>query len=476
MSILALHSSSIIAGERLINCLVEGTLIAVFISLLFRLKMFSDSATRFSIWLAALLAILVLPFIGSAGAAQLSGASSVPHLNVSSQFLLCAFAGWAAISLFGILRICVGLVRLRALRRRAREIEVSELPLEARSILQDSSSRRDVRICVSNEINAPTAVGFIRPAVLMPEWTLSELSGEKLRSVLLHELGHLRRWDDWTNLLQKVLRAIFFFHPAIWWIDSRLCLEREMACDDMVLAATNDARGYAECLVSLAEKSMLRRGVALAVAAVGRVRQMTLRLGRILDQNSRGRVPGVAMASISIFGVVAIAASAHLPMLVVLQEGTPATSALTDTVGALAPVAAKMQLTSASPTRLHANVVPAAMEIRNTPQKSDLKAVKPKAIRSNQRSATVPKPEVIRASLKTANSQTRSQTAWLLIVRTVQPNVSQVPEIVLSEPFSATIVYGADSATCAVTPSAVVTFTVYRSSGAIQSEFVANVI
>ena len=473
MSILALHPSSIIAGERLINCLVEGTLIAVFISLLFRLKMFSDSATRFSIWLAALLAILVLPFIGSAGAAQLSGASSVPHLNVSSQFLLCAFAGWAAISLFGILRICVGLVRLRALRRRAREIEVSELPLEARSILQDSSSRRDVRICVSNEINAPTAVGFIRPAVLMPEWTLSELSGEKLRSVLLHELGHLRRWDDWTNLLQKVLRAIFFFHPAVWWIDSRLCLEREMACDDMVLAATNDARGYAECLVSLAEKSMLRRGVALAVAAVGRVRQMTLRLGRILDQNSRGRVPGVAMASISIFGVVAIAASAHLPMLVILQEGTPATSALTDTVDAVAPLAAKMQLTSAS--QLHADVVPAVMEIRNTPQKSDLKAVKPKAIRSNQRS-TVPKPEVIRASLKTANSQTRSQTAWLLIVRTLQPNVSQVPEIVLSEPFSATIVYGADSATCAVTSSAVVTFTVYRSSGAIQSEFVANVI
>lgn len=472
MSILALHSSSIMAGERLINCLVEGTLIAVFISLLFRLKMFSDSATRFSIWLAALLAILVLPFIGSTGA-QLSGAASAPHLNVSAQSLPCAFAGWAAISLFGILRICVGLVRLRALRRRAREIEVSELPLEARSILQDSSSRRDVRICVSNEINAPTAVGFIRPAVLMPEWTLSELSGEKLRSVLLHELGHLRRWDDWTNLLQKVLRAIFFFHPAIWWIDSRLCLEREMACDDMVLAATNDARGYAECLVSLAEKSMLRRGVALAVAAVGRVRQMTLRLGRILDQNSRGRVPGVAMASISIFGVVAIAASAHLPMLVILQEGTPATSALTDTVDAVAPLAAKMQLTSAS--QLHADVVPAVMEIRNTPQKSDLKAVKPKAIRSNQRS-TVPKPEVIRASLKTANSQTRSQTAWLLIVRTLQPNVSQVPEIVLSEPFSATIVYGADSATCAVTSSAVVTFTVYRSSGAIQSEFVANVI
>src|SRR5581483_32225 len=290
MSILALHSVSLIAGERLINCVVEGTLIALLISLLFRLKLFRDSAIRFSIWLVAMLAILVVPFIASAGASELSGAASAPHLKVSAQFLTCAFAVWAAISLFGTLRICAGVLRLRALRRCARELELSELPLEARSILQEFSSRRDVRICVSNEINAPTAVGFIRPAVLMPEWALSELSGEKLRSVLLHEVGHLRRWDDWTNLVQKVLRAIFFFHPAIWWIDSRLCLEREMACDDIVLAATNDAHAYAECLVSLAERSMLRRGVALAVAAVGRVRQMTLRLGRILDQNSRGRV------------------------------------------------------------------------------------------------------------------------------------------------------------------------------------------
>ena len=475
MNILALPSGPMIAGERLINCVVEGTLIALFISLLFRLKVFRDSATRFSIWLAALLAILVLPFIGSAGAAQLSGAASAPHLNVSAQFFVCAFAVWAAISLFGILRICVGLLRLRVLRRRARELAVSDFPLEARSILQDSSSRRDVRICVSNEINAPTAVGFIRPAVLMPGWTLSELSGEKLRSVLLHELGHLRRWDDWTNLLQKVLRTIFFFHPAVWWIDSRLCLEREMACDDMVLAATNDARGYAECLVSLAEKSMLRRGVALAVAAVGRVRQMTLRLGRILDQNSRGRVPGVAMASISIFGIVAIAASAHLPMLVVLQDGSSSTSAAANKEAAFAPAAAKIQLTSASATEFDAKVIPAVMKVQSSLHESNVK-IKPRALRSSQSARLATTPQAVRASLHTANTRTGSQTAWLLIVRTVQPDTSPIPDMKLLQPFSTIIVCGADSGTCAVASTGVVQFTIYRSSGATRSDFVANVI
>jgi len=65
---------------------------------------------------------------------------------------------------------------------------------------------------------------------------------------LLHEFAHLGRWDDWTNLAQKLVRTIFFFHPAVWWIEKRLSLEREMACDDVVLAETQNPRAYAECL------------------------------------------------------------------------------------------------------------------------------------------------------------------------------------------------------------------------------------
>src|SRR5437762_4116518 len=114
---------------------------------------------------------------------------------------------------------------------------------------------------------------------------MRELSDDELNSILLHELGHLRRRDDWTNLAQKILQALLFFHPAVWWIDSRLALEREAACDDLVVAKTCDARGYAKCLVSVAEKSVGRRPFAVAVAAVSRIRETTARLTRILDQN-----------------------------------------------------------------------------------------------------------------------------------------------------------------------------------------------
>src|SRR6202011_3024466 len=98
-----------------------------------------------------------------------------------------------------------------------------------------------------------------RPLVVIPAWARQELSTTELQAILLHELAHLRRWDDWTNLVQKIVGALLFFHPAVWWIEQRLSLEREMACDDVVLAETVSPRGYAECLLSLAEKSLLRR-------------------------------------------------------------------------------------------------------------------------------------------------------------------------------------------------------------------------
>jgi len=74
-----------------------------------------------------------------------------------------------------------------------------------------------------------------------------------------------------------------FFLPSVWWIERRLSLEREMACDDAVLAHSGSPRGYAECLARVAEKSFLRRQIALAQAVVGRVWQLTTRVAIILD-------------------------------------------------------------------------------------------------------------------------------------------------------------------------------------------------
>jgi hypothetical protein len=139
-------------------------------------------------------------------------------------------------------------------------------------------------------------------------------------------LAHLRRWDDWTNLAQKLLRAIFFFHPAVWWIESKLSLEREMACDDAVLAETANPRAYAECLVTVAEKSLMRRGLAMAQAAVSRVRQTSQRVAQILDTKRSGatRIWKPALGMVATFAVICAGLLSRTPELVSFQDKNPA--------------------------------------------------------------------------------------------------------------------------------------------------------
>jgi hypothetical protein len=161
----------------------------------------------------------------------------------------------------------------------------------------------------------------------LPAWALRELPPDDLNVILLHEFAHLRRWDDWTNLIQKIVRALFFFHPAVWWIENRLSVEREMACDDAVLAETANPHGYATCLVSLLEKSLAHRLAhrrwSMAQAAVDRAREASLRLARILDTNRpvATRVWKPALGMVAAFSMVCLAVLPHAPQFVAFDRG-----------------------------------------------------------------------------------------------------------------------------------------------------------
>jgi hypothetical protein len=169
----------------------------------------------------------------------------------------------------------------------------------------------------------------VKPAIVLPGWALRELSPVELNAVLLHELAHLRRWDDWTNLAQEILKAIFFFHPAFWWIGHGLSLEREMACDDFVLAGTSNPQAYAQCLVSVAEKSFLRRGLALAQAVAGRIEQTSQRLIRILDVDrpTATNLSKPALGLVAAFSAICVMSLPHAPRLVAFEVRDPGFSA-----------------------------------------------------------------------------------------------------------------------------------------------------
>jgi len=324
-----LHAVTRFAADGMLNSLIAGIVIALLAWAIIGVVRRQGSGTRFAIWFLALAAIAFLPMLGHFAATLGNGVSGAPAsaLTLPASFASFLFLGWCIGASLGLLHVAHGLYRLQRLRATFTPIDLRALDPRLQNVLADAQRRRRVTLCTSNAVRVPSAIGYFRPMVVFPSWALAEIPPAELNAILLHELAHLRRWDDWTNLAQKLVKAIFFFHPAVWFIESRLTLEREMACDDAVLAASFSPRAYAESLVSLAEKSFLRRGVQLAQAAVSHVHQLKLRLAEILrkDKGTQGsarlRKPTVALMSLA--AIVSVYGISRAPRLVAISSDTP---------------------------------------------------------------------------------------------------------------------------------------------------------
>lgn len=323
------NALSRVAAGGLMNSLAAGIAIAALAWLLSRVAGRDSSRTRFAVWFAALIVIAVFPWVGPLSTssrvevlAPVTGAVTLPE-----SFAFYIFILWTIGTAFGLAHVARGLYRLLRLKGTCTRVDFDQLDPTVRTGFDEFQSQRRVALCRSDAVRVPAAIGYFRPMVVFPSWTLAEIPPAELNAILLHELAHLRRYDDWTNLAQKLVKAVLFFHPAIWFIESRLTLEREMACDDAVLAASFSPRAYAESLVSLAEKSFLRRGVQLAQAAVGHVQQLKLRLVEILrkDKHQQGSVhlgkPSIAMMSLA--AIMAAYGTAHAPQLVGFSTDAP---------------------------------------------------------------------------------------------------------------------------------------------------------
>lgn len=323
-----LQSVAQIAIGRVLNSLPEALLIVLFAGVMLRLLRRQNSGTRFAVWFVALLAVAGLPLIGAipTGHSLLAAGVARPLITLPVGWGLFLFLAWVLAALVAILRLNVGLWRLRALRRSCVAIDESELDSAIRKTVADFGSARSVTLATSERMNVPAAIGFFKPMIVLPAWALRELSPSELNVILLHEFAHLRRGDAWTNLLQKFLRAVFLFHPAVWWIERQLSLEREMACDDQVLAETANPHGYAKCLIGLLERSVARRGWAMAQAAVHRAREASLRLARILDAGrpDTRNVWKPALGFVGAFSLLCLTLLPRAPQFVAFEANMPA--------------------------------------------------------------------------------------------------------------------------------------------------------
>ncbi len=311
-----------IVAERLLNGIPAGIVIALAAWIVLRLVGRKNSSTRFAVWFSAMVAIGAAPLVASlhfGTGVERSAAITVP--SFWGEVLLSL---WAVIACLALVRVAIGLWGLLRLRARHKRIDPAVLdPMIQRTVAEFGLSRK-VTLAISDELRVPTAIGFFRPMVILPRWVLAELSQDELNAIVIHELAHLRRWDDCTNLAQKILRAIFFFNPAVCWIEHQLSLEREMACDDVVLSRTANPLAYAQCLVAVAEKSFVRRGLALAQAAVSRMRQTSRRVTQILDADRPGaiRVWKPAFALVTIVSAGSLVTLTRTPELISFQQSS----------------------------------------------------------------------------------------------------------------------------------------------------------
>jgi beta-lactamase regulating signal transducer with metallopeptidase domain len=235
------------------------------------------------------------------------------------------FIAWLAVCFILLSRIAFSYMHLRALRKRSRSAS-AELISRFSLRLHDSGTRRIPLLLISRETVSPLAAGFLHPVVILPELLLNEIAESELDYVLLHELAHVARRDDWTNLAGRLAFSVLVLHPVAAWVLRRIEREREIACDDWVVAATGSALHYAATLAHLFETCCTRRRELLATGMAHR----SSNLGERIEMLLRPRfnfAPGASPARVSLCVAASIALLAfglRMPSWIALASKPPA--------------------------------------------------------------------------------------------------------------------------------------------------------
>jgi uncharacterized protein (TIGR03435 family) len=108
-----------------------------------------------------------------------------------------------------------------------------------------------IPVLVSTAAIEPGIFGIFRPALLLPEGLMGHLDRQQFEALLAHELCHVRSRDNLMGAAHMVVAALFWFHPAVWWIGRHLIEERERACDEAVLRQGSRPEVYAQGIVSV---------------------------------------------------------------------------------------------------------------------------------------------------------------------------------------------------------------------------------
>ncbi len=189
--------------------------------------------------------------------------------------------------------------------------------VEIRSIVREASpepSSIDVPVFVTSHRIEPGVVGLFRPVLLLPAQILERLPKDQLRAILEHERCHIQRRDNLTGAVHMVVEAIFWFHPAVWWLERRLVEERERACDERVLQLGNKAEVYAERILNVCKSYTESAIVCVSGVTGSELKQRILRImtARAASRLDLGRKCLLSVAAALVLALPIVSGLMHL--------------------------------------------------------------------------------------------------------------------------------------------------------------------
>jgi beta-lactamase regulating signal transducer with metallopeptidase domain len=168
--------------------------------------------------------------------------------------------------------------------------------------------RQNIELRLSDNALSPAVCGLFKPMILIPAKVVERLSREKLKTVLIHELAHIKRADVWVNLVQTMLQIVYFYNPLVWLANGMIRRVREQAVDEMVLVTLKpETTSYSNTLIDVAEMAFWKPNLSLRlIGIVETKRALQRRIKHILSRPipEKSKVGIVGLMCITILGFV----------------------------------------------------------------------------------------------------------------------------------------------------------------------------
>ncbi|MBO3698808.1 M56 family metallopeptidase [Roseivirga sp. E12] len=207
---------------------------------------------------------------------------------------------WTIGLAFVLLRSLGSYAYLNRLKSEASEIQENEITRLLEKLKNEFDLKRTIFLKESSKVSSPMVYGFFKPIILFPLGLIQGLTMDEVEVIFLHELAHLKRNDFLINIVINGLRAVYFYHPVYWWLQSQLDNEREFASDEMVMDRHADGLTLVRALTKAQEFSMLSPSIGFAGSSKN---QLLKRVNRIMKKQQKPNWTGLILPCVILLSV-----------------------------------------------------------------------------------------------------------------------------------------------------------------------------